>query len=133
MKAVSLKVIRWLLGRIILLMEFVMTPKGVQRDSVTQQKLNDEIKDYKLYQYKACPFCVKVRHAMKKQNMRINLVDAKHETHREDLLLQGGEVKVPCLRIKNENSDDTWLYESEEIIRFLNQKAELADSSAVMA
>jgi len=128
-----MKFVRWVLGRIILIMEFVMTPKGVQRSEVAQQKLDAETSQYRLYEYAACPFCVKVRHAMKKQNLKIELINAKNEPHRADLLIQGGKLKVPCLRIKNIDGDDTWLYESDAIIRLLNQKADAIPEVAAVA
>ena len=128
-----MKIVRWVLGRIILVVEFIMTPKGVQRDELSQQKLDEETNRYSLYQYGACPFCVKVRHAAKKQNLKIKLVNAKESEHGADLIAFGGEMKVPCLRINNENGDDTWLYESEEIIRFLNQRADSITEVAAAA
>ncbi|MDH3326320.1 MAG: glutathione S-transferase N-terminal domain-containing protein [Gammaproteobacteria bacterium] len=130
-----MKIIRWVLGRIILVIEFVMTPKGVQRNELEQQRLDAETSRYSLYQYRACPFCVKVRHAIKKQSLKIDLIDAKSsEKHRVDLLAQGGELKVPCLRINTKGGEDTWLYESGEIIRFLNQRADaIVDDVAAVA
>ncbi|MDH5256493.1 MAG: glutathione S-transferase N-terminal domain-containing protein [Gammaproteobacteria bacterium] len=129
-----MKIIRWVLGRIILLIEFLMTPKGVQRNELAQQKLDTETSQYSLYQYAACPFCVKVRHAIKKQNLKIEFRDAKrNEDHRFDLLTHGGELKVPCLRIKKTTGEDVWLYESDDIIRFLNQRAEEVETVAAVA
>ncbi|HFD32656.1 MAG TPA: glutaredoxin [Gammaproteobacteria bacterium] len=120
-----MKIIRWVLGRIILAIEFVMTPKGVQRDKQLQQKLDDETSAYRLYQFAACPFCVKVRFAIKKQNMKIELVDAKNDKHHQaELVTMGGQLKVPCLRISKADGEDIWMYESDDIIRFLNQKAD---------
>lgn len=126
-----MKIVRWVLGRIVLLVEFVMMPKGVQRDEATQQKLDEEMSQYSMYQYAACPFCVKVRRAMKKQSLTVKLVNAKEPQHGADLVAFGGEMKVPCLRISKENGDDTWLYESDDIIRFLNQRAEAVSAVAV--
>ena len=128
-----MKIIRWVLGRIILVVEYVMTPKSVQRSAEAQQKMNAETNHYSLYQFAACPFCVKVRYTIKKQNMKIDFVDAKMEDHRTDLLAQGGEVKVPCLRISKKDGDDTWLYESDEIIRFLNQRADAIEGVVAVA
>jgi len=41
--------------------------------------------------------------------------------HREQLEMGGGKVKVPCLRIE-QGDDIRWLYESDEIIRFLEMR-----------
>jgi len=128
-----MKTVRWVLGKIILFVELVTMPKGVQRDAATQQKLDEETSRYSMYQYAACPFCVKVRRAMKKQNINVKLINAKEPQHGADLVALGGEMKVPCLRISNENGEDTWLYESNEIIRFLNQRAAAITEVAVVA
>lgn len=120
-----MKIIRWVLGRLILAIEFVMTPKGVQRDAQLQKKLDEETSKYRLYQFAACPFCVKVRYAIKKLNMKIELVDAKNDKHHQaELVAMGGQLKVPCLRISKDDGEDIWMYESDDIIRFLNQKAD---------
>jgi len=128
-----MKIVRWVLGRIILVAEFVMTPKGVQREEGLQQKMDAETSQYKMYQYEACPFCVKVRHAMKKQNIKMEFINAKLEKHRTELLAFGGEIKVPCLRMPSENGEDTWLYDSDNIIQFLNERAEKNDAVAATA
>lgn len=117
-----MKLVRWLLGRIILFFDFITTPKGVKRDPKLQAQLNDKTKSLSLYQFAACPFCVKVRRAMKRQSLNIELRDAKAEgCYRQELLEQGGKIKVPCLRIE-EGEKVTWLYESNDIIAFLENE-----------
>ena len=111
-----MKIIRWILGRIILFVEMLTTPKGVVRDEITQNKFDEITANYKIYQFKACPFCVKVRKAINKNSLNIEYLDAKNDkNHRADLESQGGKIKVPCLRI----GDDKWIYESDAIIEYL--------------
>jgi len=118
-----MKFIRWILGIIILVVEKVITPKPIQHDKEKQQRLDAEVQQYSLYQFRSCPFCVKVRLKLARLNLNIELRDAKNDQqHREDLNSQGGQIKVPCLRISDENGKDQWLYESDDIIRFLEQR-----------
>jgi glutaredoxin len=114
-------VIRWILGRIILLLNFVFTPKKLKREIQEQAKIDTQTKNMQLYQYKACPFCVKVRRAMRRQGLNINTIDAKQAQHKEVLAKQGGKIQVPCLRIE-ENNQVTWLYESSAIIEHLHKR-----------
>ncbi|HEY7866292.1 MAG TPA: glutathione S-transferase N-terminal domain-containing protein [Psychromonas sp.] len=114
-------IIRWVLGRIILLLNFIFTPKKLKRDIQEQSKIDAQTQNMQLYQYKACPFCVKVRRAMRRQGLNINTIDAKQAEHRALLANQGGQIKVPCLRIE-ENNQVTWLYESSAIIEHLNTR-----------
>lgn len=117
-----MKFVRWLLGRLILLIDFIFSPKGQQRDPQAQAAIDQQTQVLALYQFNACPFCVKVRRAMKRQNLTIPLRDAKNDlAYRQELAEQGGKVKVPCLRIA-ENDQVTWLYESNDIIRYLEQR-----------
>lgn len=117
-----MKLVRWLLGRIILLVDFITTPKGVKRDPKVQAQLDEKTKSLSLYQFAACPFCVKVRRAMKRNSLQLELRDAKREgTYRQELLEQGGKIKVPCLRIDDGNKV-TWLYESNDIIAYLENE-----------
>jgi hypothetical protein len=43
--------------------------------------------------------------------------------HKTTLIRQGTKLQVPCLRIDLNNETSYWLYESEDIIRFLSTAA----------
>jgi glutaredoxin len=118
-----MKVIRWLLGRIILTLNFLTSPKGLNRSEAEQQDINYQTSQLALYQFAACPFCVKVRRSMKRLSLEIELRDAKqNQTFRSELEQQGGRIKTPCLRIENGEGDVTWMYESNDIINYLEQR-----------
>ncbi|MEG3756094.1 MAG: glutathione S-transferase N-terminal domain-containing protein [Psychromonas sp.] len=116
-----MKIIRWVLGRIILLLNFILAPKKLKRDAALQQKIDQETKHLQLYQFAACPFCVKVRRTMRKNALDIKLVDAKQPANRALLIEQGGKGTVPCLRIEEDNKI-TWMYESSDIITYLEKR-----------
>ena len=113
-----MKIIRWLLGRLILILNFIFLPKKIKREAALQDKIDQETKSLQLFQYQTCPFCVKVRRAMHRNSLKILTVDAKQPEHRQELESQGGMVKVPCLRIE-ENNKVTWMYESSDIVHYL--------------
>jgi glutaredoxin len=112
-------VVRWILGRIILLLNFIFAPKKRQRSADDQQQVEQKAQSLSLYQYNACPFCVKVRREMRRQNVNIHLVDAKQESNKQELVSEGGKLQVPCLKINN-NGKVEWLYESKAIMSYLN-------------
>lgn len=116
-----MKTIRWLLGRLILALNFIFAPKKLKRKADLQQKVDQETKSLQLYQFAACPFCVKVRRAMRRNALNIELVDAKQPENRATLMEQGGKGSVPCLRIE-ENNNVTWMYESSDIINYLENR-----------
>ncbi|MGB5444642.1 MAG: glutathione S-transferase N-terminal domain-containing protein [Psychromonas sp.] len=114
-------IIRWILGRIILLLNFIFTPRKRKRNIQDQAQVDAQTENMQLYQYKACPFCVKVRRVMRRQALNINTIDAKQAVHKAVLESQGGKIQVPCLRIE-ENQKVIWLYESSAIIAHLNSR-----------
>ncbi len=115
-----MRIIRGVLGALILFFDWVFTPKGVKRDPVEQKQIDQQTAALSLYQYKACPFCVKVRRAMKRNSLNIHTHDAKRsESSRKELIEGGGKLKVPCLRVEDKNGDVRWIYESSSIIGFL--------------
>lgn len=117
-----LKAVREGLGRLIILGDLVSRPKPLQRTAEDQTRVEEEIKQLSLYQFHACPFCVKTRRVMHRLNLPIELRDAqKNPQHRSDLETQGGAIKVPCLRI-DAGEETTWMYESSEIIAYLEQR-----------
>ena len=118
-----MKFIRWLLGRLILFFDWLFTPRGIRRSPEAQQALDAQTTGLMLYQYPACPFCVKVRRAMKRQGLRIATRDALRDARaRAELLEGGGVLKVPCLRIRDADNQDQWLYESSDIVRYLEDR-----------
>ena len=115
-----MQLIRLILGKLILFFNWVFSPRSIQRDAATQAAINEQTAQLALYQYEACPFCVKVRRAMKRQALQIETRDAKQsETARAELLAGGGQLKVPCLRIDDGAGKVSWMYESGDIIRYL--------------
>ncbi len=115
-------VIRWILGQLILLLNFIFSPKGIKRSADAQAAIDAQTAELTLYQYLACPFCVKVRRTMKRHSLNIKTRDAKrNEQFREELIQGGGTLKVPCLRIEEEGGSVRWMYESSDIINYLEQ------------
>ena len=118
-----MKFVRWLLGRLILAIDFLTRPKPVARDAEEQSALDQKTAKLALYQFEACPFCVKVRRQIRRQGLRIELRDAKdNPLFSKELATQGGKHKVPCLRIEGDDNTFTWLYESNDINAFLQKE-----------
>ena len=116
-------IIRRILGALILTLNWLFTPRGIKRDSVTQAAIDSQTTGLTLYQYKACPFCVKVRRAMKRQSLSIDTRDVKRcEAAREQLLNGAGDLKVPCLKIEGDGGEVTWMVESGKIIDYLEER-----------
>lgn len=119
--------IRWFLGRLILGFDFLTRPKPMVREQVEQEKLDALTEKFSLYQFEACPFCVKVRRQIRKYALDIEVRDAKNNAaHKAELLAEGGSHKVPCLRIGKEGSEAKWLYESDDIISYLKAELQLS-------
>ena len=117
-----MKLIRWVLGKIILFLDVLFSPKVLSRDSFNQTKINKVTSSYKLYQYNACPFCVKVRRFIKRESLEIDIVDAKKQIYKQELIKNGGKQKVPCLKVKFKNNKVRWIYESKDIIDFISKE-----------
>lgn len=78
---------------------------------------------FSLYHYRSCPFCAYTRSAMKHIDIEVEERDiAKNSTYRSELIKGGGRAQVPCLRIES-NGEVRWLYESQDIVRFLQRHA----------
>ena len=116
-----LKALRNGLGRLIVFGDFVTRPKPMTRSVDEQRAVDEAAKSLSLYQFYACPFCVKTRRAMHRLNIPVELRDAQKSPHREALFTEGGEIKVPCLRI-DEGGETQWMYESSDIIAYLENR-----------
>ena len=117
-----LKALRNGLGLIIVFFDKVTRPQSINRSESEQSEIQNRMAGHSLYQFFACPFCIKTRRAMHRLNIDIELRDInKNKQHRQDLQNDGGHVKVPCLRIE-ENGKVKWMYESNDIIQYLEQR-----------
>ncbi|MBS0002037.1 MAG: glutathione S-transferase N-terminal domain-containing protein [Thioalkalivibrio sp.] len=114
------RTLRAVLTPFLLLGDKLTTPKSMERDPAEQSRVDAETGALALYQFPACPFCVKVRRAMKRLALDIELRNAQHEgEHRDALIEGGGKPQVPCLRIAHPDGTVEWMYESGDIIRYL--------------
>jgi len=116
-----IKGVREGLGRLIILIDLIFSPRKQQRTESDQEKINEEVKSIKLYQFYACPFCIKTRRAIKRLNLPIETRNAQSGQYRAELLAGGGEVKVPCLKIESDEGVQ-WMYESTDIIQYLEKR-----------
>ena len=114
------RTLRFILEPFILLWDKLWVPKGVERSAEEQELMDQKTRNLSMYQFKSCPFCIKVRRQIKRQSLNIPLLDAQHnQQHREELLNGGGEVKVPCLKIVSDTGEVSWMYESNDIMQYL--------------
>lgn len=114
------KILRAIIGPFMLLGEALGQPKGLVRQPAAQAAVDQECRSLVLYQYRTCPFCIKVRQEMRRLALNLETRDAQGPgKDREDLLNGGGKAKVPCLKITDQAGNAQWMYESADIIAYL--------------
>lgn len=76
-----------------------------------------------LYYFPACPFCVVVLDVLEQLDVTIELRNIFADPQwRQELIEGGGRKTVPCLRIEDEAMNVTWMYESRQIIHYLQDR-----------
>ena len=76
-----------------------------------------------LYHFDSCPFCLRVRRELARLGVEVELRNIHRDRSRYDELVRGGgRQQVPCLRIENDNGAVEWLYESSDIIAWLEDE-----------
>lgn len=114
-----LKLLRNALGMIVVFVSYISLPKKMPRPESTQNEIEKTVSKLKIYQFYACPFCVKTRRVIHKLNLPIEFRSASHGSqYRVELEKEGGKVQVPCLRIEKDGKFE-WMYESSAIIDYL--------------
>lgn len=79
-------------------------------------------KEYALYYSKYCYFCQKVLISLSdKSELDLELRNTSDRQHHTDLINGGGKTQVPCLRIDDGSGNVQWMYESDDIIRYLSK------------
>lgn len=117
------KTVRAIVGPVMLVGHRVTRPKGVIRAPTAQQAVDARTAQMALYHFPTCPFCLKARRAMQRLSLNIELRNAQHDpAHRQALLAGGSKIQTPCLRITDAQGQSTWLYESRDIIAYLERE-----------
>ena len=125
------KLVQLIVGPVLLLWDWLTSPKGIQRPLQQQQRIDEKTRNMTLYQFRSCPFCIRVRRAMKRYSLNIETRDALRDTvSRQQLLEGGGKIKVPCLKIVDEHGGATWMYESAAIIQYFEERVISPESQA---
>lgn len=115
--------VRLILAPVMLISEKLSTPQAVERTPEEQAEVDKACESLALYQFRTCPFCIKVRKEMARLGLTIEKRDAQLDpAHKKALQEGGGRVKVPCLKITHDDGHDEWLYESNDIIAYLHRR-----------
>lgn len=117
------RTLRLVLSPFMIIGELLTTPKGMERSPEAQREVDEATRALVLYQFRTCPFCIKVRKEIQRLSLNIDTCDAlKNPECRTALQQGGGEVKVPCLRISEADGSQRWMYESNDIIAYLRER-----------
>jgi glutaredoxin len=94
----------------------------VTRSAEEQLAVDVATRTLALYHYDSCIYCARVRSAIARLSLTLELRDIVREPrHRQALVAGGGRATVPCLRIAD-GADVRWMYESNEIIAYLSAR-----------
>lgn len=117
-----LYIFRNLLGGIIAFFDIITRGSKLKRSKPAQQAIEKELENLRLYQFFACPFCIKTRRRMYKLNLPIIKHSVSNNSpYRQELLEGGGKIQTPCLRIETA-SGTQWMYDSKDIIEYLTKR-----------
>ena len=83
------------------------------------RKKPENTTQFSLYYYDSCPFCARVLRSLNQVKVDVELRNVMSDSnHRSALQQATGRTTVPCLRIDN-GTDSEWMFESMDIMRFL--------------
>jgi glutaredoxin len=117
------KPVRWVLGQIIIFIDWITRPKPVQRSVEAQAEVDKQTENMALYHFQMCPFCVKTRRQIHRLGLKIENRDARNdEKWNQELINEGGKYQVPCLKISKADGSVQWMYESSDINQYLDEK-----------
>ena len=85
---------------------------------------------YQLFHSETCGFCHRVRRYLDRVGWQLPLRDTLRDpAARAELIQGGGKSQVPCLRIQR-GDEVVWLYESLDIIDYLEARRGEAEQTA---
>lgn len=87
-----------------------------------QRRIDRTVEGHVLYETATCPFCQRVRLAVRSLGIDLPGRDISQDAEAERALTEeGGKRMVPCLYIPGgaDGQPARWLYESDDIIEYL--------------
>lgn len=117
------KPVRWILGQIIIFIDWATRPKPMQRSTEAQAEVDQQTESMALYHFQMCPFCVKTRRQVHRLGLNIENRDARNDPKwNQELISEGGKYQVPCLKITKDDGSVQWMYESSDINNYLEDR-----------
>lgn len=91
----------------------------VERFAPSESPRKDELI---LYHFPSCPFCARVRSAIDRLGLAVELRDIRADAeHWNALVAARGRATVPVLRIVSPDGSERWMPESGDIVRYLDK------------
>ena len=81
--------LRLVLAPVMLISEKLSTPKSVERTPEEQADVDQACQKLALYQFRTCPFCIKVRKEVARLGLNIEQRDAQLDPAHKQALLEG--------------------------------------------
>ncbi len=98
-------------------------PAVVDRSPEEQARVDRETDNLALYYYETCAFCIRVLRTIERLRLKIEQRNIRRvPAYREQLLQGGGDATVPCLLIQQEDGALQWLYGSDAIMNYLEDR-----------
>ena len=117
------KLVHAIVGPVLLGLDRLTSPPAIKRSPSEQEQVDAQTRNLVMYQFLTCPFCIRTRRTIRRLALNIETRDAlRHAPSRRQLLEGGGQVRVPCLRITDAQGRHEWMYESADIIRYLQDR-----------
>ena len=100
-----------------------LNPAVIDRSDQEQSQVDQETANMALYYFESCPFCIRVLRTMDRLHLKIEMRNVREvSAYRQQLIQGGGRSMVPCLRIRDETGEETWMYESDDIMDYLEER-----------
>lgn len=122
MAAECMSLTRQLKGKALDLVDRLVPVRTQQRSAEQRNLLERESRRMHLYYTRCCPSSISIRRHCERIGLRVVEKDVlRVNAYRHELLNGGGEPRVPCLRIDDEQGG-RWLYSPEAIRDFLDKR-----------
>jgi len=88
------------------------------------------VSELALYHSPTCLYCMMVRRAIDRLGVKVELLNVDQDADALAQLIEGGGRRtVPCLRIDSDDGQRVWMYESADIVAYLEERFASAQST----
>lgn len=110
------------IGQVVCQLSRMLLPRQIKRDKTLQGQIDKDAAGITFYDTSASLECCIIRRVIHKLNIKVQVRDVGRHYHYCVEVLEGGEGRLPCIRIETPREEAQWIYGRQAVQAYLEER-----------